>query len=107
MDPTPISHEARNAIILRRTLSAVSWLYALFYGMIGVTALGRPTVGRYDLQFLLIETLLMGIAGAMLWKPRRGAVLAALAAAASSIFFVAIDLRRHSFPSALVDGAYG
>jgi hypothetical protein len=106
MERASISHAERNALTLRRTLSAASWLYALWAGLVGAAAWGRTTAGPHDAQFLLVHAVLLALAGMMLWKPRRGALLAVLAAAAGSIFFVVLDLGRQSLPSALVDGAY-
>jgi len=106
MDRVSISHEERNAIILRRTLGAASWLYALWTGLVAAAAWSHTTAGRHDAQFLAAHAVLLTLAGLLLWKPRRGAIVAVLAAAAGSIFFVVLDLRRHNAPSALVDGAY-
>ena len=101
-----MSHEERNALILRRTLSAASWLYALWTGLIAAAAWGRTTVGPHDAQFLAANAALLALAGVLLWRPRQGAIFAVLAAAAGSIFFVVLDVRRHNGTSALVDGAY-
>ena len=101
-----ISHEDRNAIILRRTLGAISWLYALWTGLIATAAWGRMTAGAHDAQLLAAHAGLLALAAVLLWKPRRGAALAVLAAAAGSIYFVVLDVRRHSVSSALVDGAF-
>jgi hypothetical protein len=97
-----ITHEERNAIILRRTLSAVSWLYALFNGTLGWLAWNA---GLYA-KLAVAHAGLLGLAGTMLWKPRRGAALATLVAATGSIGFAAQGLRLHNFQAALVDGAY-
>jgi hypothetical protein len=101
-----ISHEDRNAIILRRTLGAISWLYALWTGLIATAAWGRKTSGAHDAQLLAAHAGLLALAAVLLWKPRRGAALAVLAAAAGSIYFVVLDVRRHSVSSALVDGTF-
>jgi hypothetical protein len=106
MERASISHEERNAIILRRTLGAISWLYALWTGLFAAAAWGRTTAGPHDAKILAAHAVLLALAGLLLWKPRRGAILAALAASAGSLYFVVLDLRRHSGPSALVDGAY-
>ena len=106
MERVSISHEERNAIILRRTLAAASWLYALWTGLVAAVAWGRTTAGPHDAHLLLVHGALLALAGLLLWKPRRGALLAVLAAAAGSIFFVVLDLRRQSASSALVDGGY-
>lgn len=96
-----ITHEERNAIILRRTLSAVSWLYAIFNGFVGFHGIDQ-LAGR----LMLGHAALLALAGTMLWRPRRGATLALLAAAAGSVGFVVLDLRRGSVPAAAVDGLY-
>jgi len=102
-----ISHEERNAFILRRTLAAVSWLYAAWSGLLGILAWNlRRGSDLYDPRLIVLHAVVLGLAGTMLWKPRRGALLAVLAAAAGSIFFVVLDLRLPNVPAALVDGAY-
>ena len=101
-----ITHEERNAIILRRTLSAVSWLYALWAGLLGATAWHLRTQAQLDPRLLLLHAGLLGLAGTMLWKPRRGAPACTLLASAGSIFFVVLDLRDHHVQAAWVDGAY-
>jgi hypothetical protein len=106
MERASISHQDRNALILRRTLSAVSWLYALWTGLIAAAAWGRTTAGPHDAKFLVAHAALLALTGILLWKPRRGAIVAVLAAAAGSIYFVVLDLRRQGVASALVDGAY-
>jgi len=106
MERASISHEERNAGILRRTLSAVSWLYALWTGLFATAAWGRTTTGAHDAKVLTAHAVLLALAGVLLWKPRRGAIPATLAAAAGSLYFVVLDLRHHSMPSALVDGAF-
>jgi len=101
------SDEERNAFILRRTLSAASWLYAGWSGLLGVLAWNlREGNDLYDPRFIVLHAGLLGLAGTLLWKPRRGAVLGVIAAAAGSIFFVVLDLRRPNVGAALVDGAY-
>ena len=98
--------DERNATILRRTLSAVSWLYALWSGLLGmmvVSAGGAPAV---DPRLFFLHGALLGLAGTMQWRPLRGAILATALAAAGSMAFVILDLRRGSVPSALVDGGY-
>ena len=96
----------RNAAILRRTLSAVSWLYAVWTAMVGLATFGATTKGPYDAQLLLLHAVLLGGAGALLWKPRPAALVAALLAIAGSVFFVVLDLTRHTPEAAVVDGLY-
>ena len=97
-----ITHEERNAIILRRTLSAVSWLYAIFNGGMGALLWSRGLLPR----LMVAQGALLALAGLWLWRPRRGAVLFTLLAAAGSIFFVTLDLFLQNVQAALVDGAY-
>ena len=110
-DPGPgIPHsglQARNAAILRRTLSAVSWLYALWSGLLGFMAMA---VGGSEVainpRFILLHAAVLGLAGTLQWHPRRGALLCTALAAAGSIGFVILDLRRGSAAAALADGGY-
>ena len=93
-----------NASILRRTLAAISWLYAVWTALVGAAAWGQVT--NVDPRLLLLHAALFALAALLLWKPRRGAVVATLAAVAGSIFFVVLDLRRDIIGAALVDGGY-
>ena len=106
MGTASITHEERNAIILRRTLSTGSWLYGFWTGMFAAMTLSIPASGRYDGPLLLGHAALLGLAGFLLWRPRPLALAATLVAVAGSIFFVVLDVQRHNIPSALVDGAY-
>jgi hypothetical protein len=102
------THEERNAIILRRTLCSVSWIYAFWSGLFGVLAANMPqrTEGLYDPRLILLHAGLLGLAGTLQWKPRRGALAATLIAAAGSVFFVALDLQKNHLETAFIDGAY-
>ena len=105
--PAPaISDEERNAIILRRTLGAVSWLYALWSGLFGALALGQTTGGPYDPRLILLHAGLLALAAVLLWKPRRGAVVVTLLAVAGSVYFTVLDVMRHGAQAALIDGLY-
>lgn len=100
--------EERNAAILRRTLSAISWLYALWSGLVGVMALsirGSSEVA-VDPRFILLHAAVLGLAGTMQWRPMKGALPWTAVAAAGSIGFVILDLRRGNVPAALADGGY-
>lgn len=100
------SDEARNATILRWTLSAASWLYALWSGAVYLIATqirARPLI---DPRLILLHAALLGLAGTLLWKPRRWALLSTMAAAAGSVAFAAVDLGVHNFQAALVDASY-
>lgn len=98
----------RNAAILRRTLSAISWLYALWAGLLGVVAFGLrgSATTAFDPRFLLLHAAVLGMAGTMQWRPRRGHLLWTALAAAGSIAFVILDLRRGNVQAAAVDGGY-
>lgn len=102
------THEERNAHILRRTLCAISWIYAFWSGLFGILAANMPqkTEGLYDPRLILLHAGLLGLAGTLQWKPRRGALAATLLAIAGSIIFVVLDLQRHQVETALLDGAY-
>jgi hypothetical protein len=101
-------HEERKSAILRRTLSAVSWLYALWTAMLGVAALGLrgSATPAFDPKFLLLHAAVLGLAGTMQWRPRRGHRTWTAVAAAGSIAFVILDLRRGNVEAAVVDGGY-
>jgi hypothetical protein len=111
--PEPsVSHEARNRLILRRTLSAVSHLYAVWKLMVGWSFLvldpkgeglhGSRTIGT----FFLVQAVLFAGAGWLLWKPRRAAwVLTALAAAGAATM-AALDLAAGRFQSAPTEAIY-
>ncbi len=106
--PVPPTHEERNAVILRRTLSAASWIYAFWTGLFAAMALAvrQPTQGPYDVRLLLLHAAILGLAGTLQWRPRRGALAATLAAAAGSLYFVFLDLQRGHWETSFIDGAY-
>jgi len=106
--PAAPTHQERNALILRRTLSAVSWIYAFWSGLFAAMALAArlPTRGLYDVRLILVHAALLALAGTLQWRPRRGALGATLLAGAGSLFFVVLDLHRGHMETALIDGAY-
>lgn len=108
--PLPVSptHEQRNAFILRRTLSAISWIYAFWSALFALLALAAnlPTQGLYDPRYILGHAALLVLAGTWTWKPRRGYMVAVFLAAAGSLFFVGLDVQRSQYETALLDGAY-
>ena len=106
--PASPTHEERNAFILRRTLSAISWIYAFWSALFALMALAAnlPTQGLYDPRFILGHAALLAMAGAWTWKPRRGYSVGICLAAAGSLFFVGLDVHRGQYETALLDGIY-
>jgi len=106
--PAPPTHEVRNAAILRRTLSAISWIYAFWSGLFAAMALAvrQPPQGLYDMRLILVHSALLVLAGTLQWRPRRGALVATVLASAGSLFFVVLDLQRGHAETAFLDGAY-
>ena len=98
--------EEGNAAILRRTLSAIGWLYALWTGLLGAAAWHARETVTVDPRLFFLHAAVLGLSGVMLWKPRRGAVLVTILAAAGSVGFVVFDLMRSGVQAALIDGAY-
>ena len=102
-------HAARNALILQRTLSAISWIYAFWSGLFAALALSMgqsSSAGLYDARLILLHAAILAAAGIWQWRPRRGALAVTLLAAAGSVFFVVLDLRRGHVETAFIDGAY-
>ncbi len=100
--------EERNSAILRRTLSAISWIYALWSGLVGLMAMSLRGSSELaiDPRFILLHAAVLGLAGTMQWRPLKGALLWTAVAAAGSIGFVILDLRRGNVAASLVDGLY-
>jgi hypothetical protein len=98
--------EDKGSTILRRTLSAISWLYALWNVLLWAMATGLRAKPALDPRLLLFHGAVLGLAGTLLWKPRDGAGLSTLLAAGGSIAAVVFDLRSHSPEAAAIDGAY-
>ena len=94
--------DERDSLILRRTLSAISALYASFGGLIG--GLGWH-VSLYP-KLMVLHSLGLALAAFLLWKPRPGSLAVTLLAAAGSIAFAWADVRLHHPQTALLDGAY-
>lgn len=103
---------ARNRLILVRTLSVVSFLYAGFAFLQGLVFLSAsaPGEGLYAPRtygsLLLVHAVLFGGAGEALWKGRPWAWTAAALAAAGSVFFVALALGKGKPAVAALDGVY-
>lgn len=102
------THEERGALVLRRTLSAICWIYAFWSGLFALLSWGREreTRGAYNSQSILIHAGLLALAGFLVWKPRPGALSALLVSCAGSLFFVVLDLQRRQFETALMDGIF-
>ena len=106
------SHEERNRLILRRSLSAVSHLYGLFSALVGWSLWMVPArgAGLHGSRFLgtysLAQAALYIAAGGMLWRPRRGAWLLVLAAAAAAGALALLDFLGGRIQSLPVDGLY-
>jgi hypothetical protein len=99
----PVSHEERNRLILRRTLSFVAWQYALWSAFLGLL---QAELGRSQGWWMSGHALLLGLSGFGLWRPRAWSWGATALAAAGSLLFVAQDLRSRNFQAAAVDGAF-
>jgi hypothetical protein len=107
------SHDERNRLILTRTLSAVSLLYAaydLFFGwsLFLIAPKGEGIHGSRAIGWisLALAALLAGAGGA-LWKPRRGAWPMTLGAALGTLSLAALDFLGRRPASGAIDGAYG
>lgn len=102
----PDRPEDRGAAIFRRTLSAVSVLFGLWSAMLGAVAWSRRDLAAVDPRLLFLHAGLFGLAGTLLWTPRRGALVFTLLACAGSLYFVWLDLRSRNLDAALIDGLY-
>lgn len=102
-----ITHEERDRIILRRTLSAVAWICSLWSGLLAspLTGMPDPDVRRRG-WLMLVHALFLAAAGVGLWKPRRWGWLATLAAGLGSGAFVAVDLLSRHWETAVVDALF-
>jgi peptidoglycan/LPS O-acetylase OafA/YrhL len=92
------SPDPRNRLILRRTLSAIAWIWALWSALLGAPIVLFPD---HDVRLrgwlLLGHAVLLAAAGVGLWKPRRwGWATTALAALAGVGFAVAAFAGGHS-----------
>lgn len=109
----PPTHEERNAFILRKTLSAISYLYAVFSLFIGWSLLvlppnqeeglrGSRTLGTISLGHAALYLL----AGWALWRPRRGAWVLTVAASLAALSLAGLDLAGGRLRSVATDGMY-
>lgn len=100
----------RDRLILRRTLSAIAWLYAAWNLALGLPVAfatgGDMSAARPKAWWLVGHAVLFSLAGLGLWGGRRWAWPAAFTAAAASIVFVALDMRSGNLDAAVVDGAW-
>ncbi len=108
----PPSHEERNRLTLRRSLSAVSHLYGFFSALVGWSLWMTASRGaglhgsRFIGTYSLVQAILFVAAGWALWRPRRGAWLLVLAAAASSALLALLDFLGGRMQTLAVDGLY-
>lgn len=102
-----ITHEERNRIILRRTLSAVAWICSVWTALLAapLTALGSDGLRRRA-WLMLGHALLLAAAGTGLWKPRRWGWIATLVAGLASLGFVGVDLLGRNWQSGAVDALF-
>jgi hypothetical protein len=101
VDPGP--PDERNRLILRRTLSAVAWITALWSAVIGLLQVQLGWPGGW---LAAGHAVLLGLAGFGLWRPRVWGWGATALAALGSLLFVARDLKSGNVQAALVDGAF-
>jgi len=105
--PDPPPAENRNRFILRRTLSAISWIHALWSSALGALFSEIAAVEPlYPPRLIVAHAALLSAAGWALWKPHWGAWILVFLAVAGSAFFVVQDLRFSCWESAIVDGMY-
>jgi len=102
-----ITHEERNRIILRRTLSAIAWICAFWTALLAapLTGLGPEALRRRG-WLMLGHAVLLAAAGVGLWKPRRWGWAATLAASLASLGFVAVDVLGGHAWAGVVDGLF-
>jgi hypothetical protein len=102
-----ISHEERNRIILRRTLSAVAWICAVWTALLAapLTGFGTDDIRRRG-WLMLGHAVLLAASGVGLWRPRSWGWLVTLIASLASAAFVAGDLLRGHPWAAVVDGLF-
>lgn len=92
------SDDARNRLILRRTLSAIAWIWALWSALLGSPIVLFPDRDvRLRGWLLLGHAVLLAASGVGLWKPRRwGWPATGLAALVSTAFAIAAFRAGHS-----------
>lgn len=102
-----ITHEERNRIILRRTLSAIAWICALWTALLAapLTGFGNDELRRKG-WWMIGHAALLATSGVGLWKPRRWAWIATALAGLGSLGFVTLDLFGRNPQAALVDGLF-
>lgn len=102
MDPSESA--ARNRLILRRTLSVVSWQYALWNAVLGLM---KVQLGSPQGMWMLGHALLLAGAGFGLWRPRPWGPGAAVLATLGSFAWAGFDVQAGNLQAAMIDGAYG
>jgi hypothetical protein len=104
--------DPRNRLILRRTLSAISHLHAVWSALLGWGFLAVPPKGdgvlssRWVGALTLVHAAALFGAGWALWKPRRRAAALTLGAVALSFALMAQDGLGHRWQSLGTDGLY-
>lgn len=102
-----ITHEERDRIILRRTLSAVAWICSMWTALLAapLTALGQDDLRRRA-WLMLGHAALLAASGVGLWRPRRWGWIATLAAGLASLGFVGVDLLGRNWQAGAVDALF-
>lgn len=97
----------RNRLILRRTLSAVSWIWAAWSGLLGAPIVAIPESDvRLRGWLLLGHAALLAVAGAGLWKPRRWGWPATGLAALAGVGFAIAAFRSGHAEAGAVDALF-
>ncbi len=102
----------RNRLVLRRTLGAVSYLYAAFGIVMGLALLGPRRVGSglYDSRtfaaILIGHGIILAATGEALRASRGWAGALALLAAGGSAFLAVLDFGRGNWVNGGLDAAY-
>lgn len=101
------SLDERNRFILRRTLSAICWIYVAWCALLGAPLVLFPRDEvRLRAWLLLGHAVLFAVSGHGLWKPRRWGWAATLLAALGGLGFVILDLLRRQPGAALIDAVF-
>ncbi len=99
--------DERNRFILRRTLSAIAWIFALWSALLGAPLVLFPVDDiRLRAWLLLGHALLFAVSGHGLWKPRPWGWAVTFLAALGGLGFVVLDFLRGHPGAAVVDGLF-